>query len=124
MGHKLRKLDKEAVRNRSVDNDSNDIQELPSLRMRIARSENEELRVQEISENQINHENTGNEMSRLQTDHPYVNRVVGVRPTIEEEENTDEPNNLHEEEPNVRKKKCAVCGKRFVSVKKKKKVNF
>ena len=56
MGHKLRKLDKEAVRNRSVDNDSNDIQELPSLRIRIARSENEQLRLQEISENQINHE--------------------------------------------------------------------
>ena len=39
MGHKLRKLDKEAVRNRPVDNNSNDIQELPSLRIRIARNE-------------------------------------------------------------------------------------
>ena len=104
-----------------VDNDSNDIQELPSLRIRIARNgENEQLRVQDISENQINHENTENETSRLQTNHPYVNRVVGVRPTVEEEENTDEPNNAHEEEPNVRKKKCAVCDKRFVSGKKRK----
>ena len=105
MGHKLRKLDKEAVitilmifKNCLVS----------SLRIRITRSENEQLRVQDISENQIHHENTGNEISRLQTNHPYVNRVVGVRPIIEEEENTDEPNNLHEEENDVRKNVLCV----------------
>ena len=48
-------------------------------------------------------------MSRLQVYHPYVNRVLGVRLTIEEEEEkTDEPNNIHEEENDVRKNVLCV----------------
>ena len=40
---------------------------------------------------------------------PYVIRVLGVRLTIEEEEEkTDEPNNIHEEENDVRKNVLCV----------------
>ena len=75
MGHKIRKLDKEAMRSKPAQITE---EELP-IRIRIVRSEEagSQLTVQDISENPVSHPDDG---SRVETDHPYVNRVVGVRP--------------------------------------------
>ena len=81
MGHKIRKLDKEAMRSKPAFIDK-EVEE-PAIRMRFVRSEEDrsQLRVQEISEHLVNgHEHDQSvDASRVQNDHPYVNRVVGVR---------------------------------------------
>ena len=112
MGHKLKKLEKEAMRN--IPDANNDKEEQSGLRMRIVRTmENDVLRVQDISENALNHESVANDISRVQINHPYVDRVVGVRPTpiVEEEPQ----NNVQQEEITVKNKKCAECGKKIVN---------
>ena len=112
MGHKLRKLEKEAMRN--IPEANNDNGEHSGLRMRIVRTEeNDVLRVQDISENTLNHENVANDISRVQMNHPYVDRVVGVRPTPVVEE--EPQNNVVQEEISVKNKECAECGKQFVN---------
>ena len=66
--------------------------------------ENDVLRVQDISENTLKHENVTNDISRGRINHPYVDKGVCVRPkpiveekpqnNVEQEERTAENKNL------------------------------